>query len=73
MHFNTGDEQSSTEMRKFMTKFRTLAHAGATVLLLHHTGKAKPPNNIAAQATFLPPWTWPTNWKASHGTAVYTG
>jgi hypothetical protein len=41
VHFNTGDEQSSTDTRAFMTKFRALAHAGATVLLLHHTGKAK--------------------------------
>src|SRR5262249_25717041 len=41
VHFHDGDEQSSTETRAFMKHFRELAHAGATVLILHHTGKAK--------------------------------
>jgi KaiC/GvpD/RAD55 family RecA-like ATPase len=35
------DEQSSTDMRKFMNRFRHLAHRGATVIILHHTGKSK--------------------------------
>jgi hypothetical protein len=39
VEFHPGDEQSSTETRKFMKHFRALAHAGATVLVLHHTGK----------------------------------
>lgn len=34
------DEQSSTDMRKFMSHFRHLAHRGATVIVLHHTGKS---------------------------------
>lgn len=38
--FNPGDEQSSTEVRAFMDKFRRLAHLGATVIVLHHTGKS---------------------------------
>ena len=35
------DEQSSNEMREFMKLFRHLAHDGATVIVLHHTGKSK--------------------------------
>jgi hypothetical protein len=35
------DEQSATEIRRFMRKFRYLAHLGATVIILHHTGKSK--------------------------------
>lgn len=41
VEFNTGDEQSSTEMRRFMKFFRALAHLGATIIILHHTGKSK--------------------------------
>ncbi len=41
VHFHPGDEQSSTETRLFMNYFRKLANGGATVLVLHHTGKAK--------------------------------
>ena len=40
VEFNLGDEQSSTEMREFMKKFRLLTHLGATVIVLHHTGKS---------------------------------
>ena len=39
VQFHDGDEQSATETRAFMTHFRALANAGATVLILHHTGK----------------------------------
>ena len=35
------DEQSAFEIRGFMRKFRHLAHDGATVIVLHHTGKSK--------------------------------
>jgi hypothetical protein len=41
VEFADCDEQSSTEMRDFMKKFRSLAHLGATVIVLHHTGKSK--------------------------------
>jgi hypothetical protein len=41
VEFHPGDEQSSTETRTFMKQFRRLAHLGATVLILHHTGKSK--------------------------------
>ena len=40
VEFARADEQSSTEMREFMKHFRALAHAGATVIILHHTGKS---------------------------------
>jgi len=38
--FHEGSEQSATETRAFMNKIRSLANLGATVVLLHHTGKA---------------------------------
>jgi hypothetical protein len=40
IEFHTGSEQSSTETRAFMRRFRALANMGATVVILHHTGKA---------------------------------
>ncbi len=40
VEFADCDEQSSTEVRGFMKKFRYLAHHGATVVVLHHTGKS---------------------------------
>jgi hypothetical protein len=41
IEFHPGSEQSSTETRAFMRQFRTLANMGATVVVLHHTGKAE--------------------------------
>jgi len=41
VEFARCDEQSSTGMREFMKLFRRLAHVGATVIVLHHTGKSK--------------------------------
>jgi hypothetical protein len=41
IEFHTGSEQSSTETRAFMRLFRALANLGATVVILHHTGKAE--------------------------------
>ncbi len=38
--FHTGSEQDATDTRTFMQYLRTLANLGATVLLLHHSGKA---------------------------------
>jgi hypothetical protein len=40
IEFHPGSEQSSTETRAFMRRFRALANLGATVVILHHTGKA---------------------------------
>jgi len=40
VEFSPGDEQSSRETRNFMRKFRRLAFLGATVIILHHTGKS---------------------------------
>jgi hypothetical protein len=39
VQFHDGEEQSATETRAFMKHFRHLAHVGATILILHHTGK----------------------------------
>jgi hypothetical protein len=41
VEFHTGDEQSSTQTREFMRQFRNLANLGATVVILHHTGKSE--------------------------------
>ena len=41
IEFHSGSEQSSTETRTFMRHFRTLANLGATVVVLHHSGKAE--------------------------------
>jgi hypothetical protein len=41
IEFHPGSEQSSTETRAFMRFFRALANLGATVIVLHHTGKAE--------------------------------
>jgi hypothetical protein len=41
IEFHSGSEQSSTETRAFMRRFRTLANHGASVLVLHHTGKSE--------------------------------
>jgi hypothetical protein len=38
--FHDGSEQDATETRRFLDQFRRLANLGATVLLIHHTGKA---------------------------------
>ena len=41
IEFHPGSEQSSTETRAFMRHFRALAHLGASVAILHHTGKSE--------------------------------
>jgi hypothetical protein len=41
IEFHPGSEQSSTETRAFMKHFRLLANLGATVIVLHHSGKAE--------------------------------
>jgi RecA-family ATPase len=41
VQFHDGDEQSATETRKFMKYFRNLTNVGATVIVLHHTGKSE--------------------------------
>lgn len=41
IEFHPGSEQSSTETRAFMKHFRRLANLGATVIVLHHAGKAE--------------------------------
>ena len=40
IEFHSGSEQSSTETRSFMRHFRHLANLGASVIFLHHSGKA---------------------------------
>ncbi|MFL6448692.1 MAG: AAA family ATPase [Bryobacteraceae bacterium] len=39
--FLEGNENSATEVREFMKQLRQLANLGATVIVLHHTGKAE--------------------------------
>lgn len=39
--FHPGNEQDATETRKYMDAFRGLASLGATVILIHHTGKSE--------------------------------
>lgn len=39
--FHPGSEQDASETRRFLTQFRRLTHLGATVVLIHHTGKAE--------------------------------
>ncbi len=41
IEFHSGSEQSSTETRAFMRHFRALADLGATVIVLHHSGKSE--------------------------------
>jgi archaellum biogenesis ATPase FlaH len=41
IRFHPGDENSSTDTREYMNRFRVLAAAGATPILLHHTGKSE--------------------------------
>ena len=41
IQFHTGSEQDSSETRRYLANYRTLANAGASVLLLHHTGKGE--------------------------------
>jgi hypothetical protein len=38
--FHPGDEQDATETRAYMDHFRELTGLGATVIAIHHTGKA---------------------------------
>lgn len=39
--FHNGDEQDATETRRYLQYFRNLAAAGATIIILHHTGKSE--------------------------------
>jgi len=39
VQFHDGEEQSASETRAFMKHFRAPAHLGATIIILHHTGK----------------------------------
>jgi predicted ATP-dependent serine protease len=39
--FHPGSEQDATETRRFMQGFRQLTTLGATVVLIHHTGKGE--------------------------------
>lgn len=41
IRFHTADENSATEMAEVMQKWRELANAGATVVLLHHRAKSE--------------------------------
>lgn len=51
--FNHGDEQSAIETRELMDKFRRLVTAGATVVILHHTGKARAAQRYRGSTDFM--------------------
>jgi RecA-family ATPase len=57
--FHTGDEQSASDTRIYMKKFRHLAALGlgATVVVLQHAGKGEDGRTIAVQATSKQQWT----------------
>jgi hypothetical protein len=65
VEFHPGDEQSSTETREFMKHFRRLAHLGATVLILHHTGKSGTSKRIAVPPTSKPLSIRRISWKVT--------
>lgn len=50
--FLEGDENSASDMRKFMDKLRALANLGATVLVLHHDGKAQTAKKFRGSSDF---------------------
>jgi hypothetical protein len=39
--FHTGSENDAAETREYMNAFRAMAYLGATVVILHHTGKGE--------------------------------
>jgi len=39
--FHPGDENNANETRRYMAQYRKLTAMGATVILLHHTGKSE--------------------------------
>jgi RecA-family ATPase len=50
--FMEGDENSASEVRKFMDKLRKLAHLGATVICLHNSGKAETSKDYRGSSDF---------------------
>jgi hypothetical protein len=50
--FLDGDENSSTEMRAFTHQCRRLADAGATAVILHHTGKSETAQDFRGSSDF---------------------
>lgn len=52
--FHPGEEMSSSETRKFTANFCRLANAGATVLVIHHSGKGKSAKSRARGSSDIP-------------------
>jgi hypothetical protein len=50
--FNPGEEQSATETREFMDHFRRLADLGATIILIHHSGKTSTSKEYRGSSDF---------------------
>jgi KaiC/GvpD/RAD55 family RecA-like ATPase len=50
--FLGGDENSATDMRRFMDKLRALSNLGATVLVIHHDGKATTAKDYRGSSDF---------------------
>jgi KaiC/GvpD/RAD55 family RecA-like ATPase len=50
--FNVGDENNAADMRRFMHQCRRLADLGATVLVIHHDGKADSARDFRGSSDF---------------------
>ncbi len=50
--FHDGSEQDAGDTRRFMNKFRKLANLGATVLVMHHTGKGESSKQYRGSSDF---------------------
>jgi hypothetical protein len=50
--FNVGDENSAADMRRFMHQCRRLADLGATVIVIHHDGKAETSKDFRGSSDF---------------------
>jgi hypothetical protein len=50
--FEVGDENSAADMRRFMHQCRRLADLGATVIVIHHDGKAESAKDFRGSSDF---------------------
>jgi len=50
--FFSGDQNDAAEMRRFLNGCRRVANAGATVMVLHHTGKADTSRDYRGSSDF---------------------
>jgi hypothetical protein len=50
--FNPGAENDSTEMRRFMARYRKLAATGTSIALIHHSGKSDTSGDYRGSSDF---------------------